>query len=53
MAEQLRRHVHASELVVSLDKEMTEDWLNVQLFRLNPKHQKPVPEFDSIEVKMK
>ena len=42
-----------TELVVSLNKEMKEDWLNIQVFRLNPEHQMPVPEFDSIEVKMK
>jgi len=42
-----------TELVVSLEKEMKEDWRNIQLFRLNPEHQMPVPEFDSIEVKMK
>ena len=38
---------------LGLGKGMKEDWLNVQLFRLNPDHQIPVPEFDSIEVKMK
>ena len=40
-------YIHAlrdfTKVVVRLDKELDPDWTQVQLFRLNPKHQVPAP----------